>query len=357
MSLSYFAANPQKLVKFSTKILEKLGVPPEDAEVTGRLLVNTDLRGISSHGVAHLGPFYVQRIKAGFVNQKPDIKIWSGAPSSAVIDGDRGLGFVVGNKAMQEAISRANVTGIGAVTVRNSTHYGACSAYSLLAVKENMIGFSCTTGGRKAAAPGASGPVIGVNAMSFAAPSGKSFPFCLDMATTIAAHGKVEIALRSNQMLSNGWMIDPNGNTIIDPKEESPKKGAMMLLGSTPQLGIYKGFGLNIMVDILSSILAGSVCLPELSRQGSVGSSNNFFCAVKISGFLPLEEFQKGMDNMIEVYHNLPKAKGVNRITIPGELEWALEQDRLKNGIPLDKEVIQSLKDLSKEFKVDYDLN
>ena len=149
----------------------------------------------------------------------------------------------------------------------------------------------------------------------------------------------------------------PDGNTIIDPKEDSTKKGAMVLLGGTPELGIYKGFGLNIMVDILSSILAGSICLPELSHlSGSTGNCTHFFCAIKISGFLPLEEFQNGLDHMIGVYHNLPKAKGVNNITIPGELEWALEQERLKNGIPLDEEVIQTLKDLSKEFKVDYDL-
>ena len=358
MSTKYIFVKPEKLIEFSAKILENAGIPSEDALVTARLLVNTDLRGISSHGVAHLGPFYVKRIKAGQINKKPDIKLWSGALTSAVMDGDQGMGFVVGHRAMKEAMERAKITGIGAVTVRNTTHYGACSAYSLLAVKEGMIGFSCTTGGRKAAAPGASGPVIGVNAMSFAAPSGKEFPFCLDMATTIAAYGKVEIALRTGQMLSNGWTIDPDGNTIIDPKEDSTKKGAMVLLGGTPELGIYKGFGLNIMVDILSSILAGSICLPELSHlSGSTGNCTHFFCAIKISGFLPLEEFQNGLDHMIGVYHNLPKAKGVNNITIPGELEWALEQERLKNGIPLDEEVIQTLKDLSKEFKVDYDLN
>ena len=355
MSIKYITVNPQKLIEFSTKILEKVGVQKKDAVVTARLLVNTDLRGIASHGVAHLGPLYIKGIKEGLINPKPDIKMWSGALSSAVIDGDRGLGFVVGYRAMQEAMARAKVPGIGAVAVRNTTHYGACSAYSLLAVRENMIGFSCTTGGRRAGAPGAKGPVIGINAMSFAAPSGIEFPFCLDMATTMAAHGKVEIALRTDQMLPAGWTIDPEGNPITNPKEVATKKGAMVLLGGTPELGIYKGFGLNIMVDILSSILAASVCLPEIrSQPGNTSGCTHFCCAIKISGFIPLEEFQKGMDRMIEVYHGLPKAKGVTKITIPGELEWELEQDRRKNGIPLDEEVIQSLKDLSKEFNVDY---
>jgi LDH2 family malate/lactate/ureidoglycolate dehydrogenase len=358
MPVKYTKVNPQKLIQFSTRALEKVGLSTENAAVTANLLVNTDLRGIASHGVAHLGPLYVKGIKDGLINSKPDIKISSGALATAVMDGDHGLGFVVGNAGMQEAISRAKITGIGCVAVRNSTHFGACSAYSLLPVKNDMIGFSCTTGGRYATAPGASGRVIGMNAMSFAAPSNKSFPFCLDMSTTMAAHGKVEVALRTGQMLPRGWMIDPEENPITDPREDVTKNGAMVLLGGTPELGVYKGFGLNIMVDILSSILAASACLPEMRSQPTRKSEcTHFFCAINISGFQPPEEFKKGMDQMIGIYHNLPKAKGVSNITIPGEPEWALEQDRRKNGIPLDEEVIQSLKDLSTEFKIDYDLN
>ncbi len=227
-----------------------------------------------------------------------------------------------------------------------------------------MIGFSCTTGGLNAAAPGASGRVIGMNAFSFAAPSGKEFPFCLDMSTTMAAHGKVEVALRTGQKIPEGWtidpegkpIIDPEGKPIIDPQEYAPKNGAMVLLGGTPQLGVYKGFGLNIMVDILCSVLACSVCVPEARSQPGNPAYTHFCCAINISGFLSLEEFKQGMDRMIDVYHGLPKAKGITRITIPGELEWELEQERRKNGIPLDSEVIRTLKNLSKEFKVDHDL-
>ena len=357
MTVKYTKVNEQKLVEFSTKVLKKAGIASDDAAIAARLMVNTDLRGIASHGVAHLGPFYVKRIKDGFINLKPDIKTWSGAPATAVMDGDRGLGFAVGYKAMKEAIARAKVTGIGAVTVRNTTHYGACSAYSLLAIKENMIGFSCTTGGRRAGAPGSVGPVIGMNAMSFAAPSGTEFPFCLDMATTMVAHGKVEIALRTGQALPKGWAIDTEGKPITNPKEVATKGGSMVLLGGTQELGIYKGFGLNIMVDVLCSTLAASLCLPELfSQPNNTGGCTHFCAAIKIAGFIPPKEFKKGMDRMIAVYHGLPKAKGVTNITIPGELEWALEKERRKNGIPLDEEVMKSLKDLADEFKVDFDL-
>ncbi len=357
MTVKYTNVNPRKLTEFATTVLVKAGIPKEDAAVTAKLLVNTDLRGIASHGVAHLSTMYIKGIKDGFIKLKPDIKIFSGAPASAVIDGGGGLGFVVGHRAMQEAMTRAKTTGIGAVSVRNSNHFGACSAYSLLPVKENMIGFAGTTGGIRAGAPGASGPVTGMNAMSFAAPSAKEFPFCLDMATPIVAHGKIEVALRTGQKLPLGWEIDPEGNPITDPKEEFPKRGSIVMLGSTPELGVYKGFGLNIMVDILCSILASSLCIPEMRKQPGHGSQcTHFFCAVNLSGFLPPEEFKERMDHMIGVYHSFPKAKGVDRITIPGELEWELEQERRKNGIPLDEEVIKSLKDLAAEFDVDYNL-
>lgn len=357
MAVGYTTVNPDKLVAFSTKVLEKMGVPSEDAAITSRLLVDTDFRGIESHGVAHLAPFYVKRMKDGLINPKAEIKTWSEAPATVVMDGDNGLGFVVGYRAMQEAILRARTAGAGFVSVRNTTHYGACSAYSLMAARESMIGISMTTGGRGAVAPGGSGREIGINAMSVAIPSGKDFPFCLDMSTTVVAHGKVEIALRLGKNIPEGWMVDPEGNPITDPKEEIPRKGAMLLMGGDPVHGVYKGFGLNVMIDILSSILSGSPCLPELySQPKATGKSTHFFGAIKISGFMPMGDFFRGMENMYQVYHNLPKAKGVQRITLAGEPEWVIEQDRRKNGIPLDEEVIKSLQGLSKEFNVPYDL-
>jgi LDH2 family malate/lactate/ureidoglycolate dehydrogenase len=177
------------------------------------------------------------------------------------------------------------------------------------------------------------------------------------MSSTMAAWGKVEIALRTGDMLPLGWTVDPDGNPITDPKEDDKKKGAMVMLGGTKELGVYKGFGLNLMIDILSSTMAASVCLPELFQSPATASTCTHFCAaMKISGFTPPEEFKKGMDRLIETYHNLPKAKGVKNITIPGELEWALVQDRKKNGIPLDEVVMQSLQELSAEFKVDFDI-
>jgi L-2-hydroxycarboxylate dehydrogenase (NAD+) len=357
MAVGYTRVNPERVFAFSTAVLEKMGVPHEEAEITSRLLVDTDFRGIESHGIAHLAPFYIKRMKDGLINPKPNIKTWSSSPATVVMDGDDGLGFVCGYRAMQEAIVRARTAGAGFVSVRNSTHYGACSAYSLLAVKEGMLGFSCTTGGRGAVAPGGSGREIGINAMSFAAPSGKDFPFCLDMSTTIVAHGKIEIAQRLKKNVPAGWQVDPDGFPITNPQEELERRGAMVLLGQTPEMGVYKGFGLNIMLEILSSVLSESPTIVEIGGQPrSQGKCTHFCGAIKIAGFMEMGDYVRGMENMYAVYHNVPKAKGVPNITLAGEPEWAIEQDRRQNGIPYDDEVIAGLKGLSKEFGVTYDL-
>lgn len=356
MPVGYTRVNPDKVFAFATKVLEKNGVPHDEAEITSRLLVDTDFRGIESHGIAHLAPFYIKRMKDGLINPKPNIKTWSNSPATVTMDGDNGLGFVCGYRAMQEAILRARTTGAGFVSVRNSTHYGACSAYTLLAAKEGMLGFSCTTGGRGAVAPGGSGREIGINAMSFAAP-GKEYPFCLDMSTTIVAHGKIEIATRLKKNVPAGWQVDPDGFPIINPQEEVERKGAMVLLGQTPEMGVYKGFGLNVMLEILSSVLSQSATIVEIGGQPkSQGKCTHFCGAIKVAGFIDMGDYVRGMENMFNVYHNVPKMKGVEKITLAGEPEWAIEQDRRKNGIPYDDEVIASLKALSTEFKVPYDL-
>ena len=196
---SKVTVDPGKLTQFSAKILQKVGVPEEDAERTAGMLVAADLRGIDSHGVSHLGSLYIRRIKEGLINPKPHIKMVSHAQATAVMDGDRGLGFVVGYHAMTEALKRAGQTGAGFVSVRNSTHCGAASTYAMMALPQNMIGIALTTGGRAMVAPGSVGRGAGINVISVAVPTRGNAPFVLDMATTVVAASKFEIALRSGQ--------------------------------------------------------------------------------------------------------------------------------------------------------------
>lgn len=347
----------KKLTDFATKALQKVGVPEEDARITANILVATDLRGVSSHGVAHLAPFYIKRIKEGFINVKPKIEVFSQAPATAVMDGDRGLGFVVGYRAMMEAMHRAETTGAGFVTVRNSTHFGAGAMYAMMALPRNMIGISLSTGGKGMVAPGSSGRGVCINVISIAVPAQEEAPFVLDMATSVVAAGKVEIALRTGTTMPEGWVVDKGGKPITDPRRYYEEKGALLPLGGTPQMGSYKGFGLAVAVDILCSILSGSVASPQmLSEPKSIGRGNHFFGALRIDGFMPADEFRRAMDDMVKVYRDLPKAEGVDRIYLAGETEQEAEKQRRSNGIPLDTGVVTSLQELAKELDIEYDL-
>jgi L-2-hydroxycarboxylate dehydrogenase (NAD+) len=349
--------DPGKLTRFSAMILQKAGVPLEDAERTAGMLVATDMRGIDSHGVAHLGSLYIKRIKEGLINPKPHITMVSHAGATAVMDGDRGLGFVVGYRAMTEAMKRAGQTGAGFVSVRNSTHCGAASTYAMLAPPEKMIGIAMTTGGMGMVVPGGVGRGAGINVISVAVPSQGEFPFVLDMATTVVAGSKFEVALRSGRAtVPEGWAVDKTGKPLTDPKRYAAEGALPPLGGLLPETGAYKGFGLSVLVDILCSILAGSVSISELLTQPDTAlRANHFFGALKIEGFMPADDFARAMAGMVKVYHDLPKATGVERITLAGEIEHEIEMER-RHGIPLDQQVIVSLRELAAEFGVEYDL-
>jgi len=342
-----------RLTDFAAEALQKMGVPEEDARITARMLVAADLRGVDSHGIAHLAPFYITRIKNGLINVKPQIKVFSHAPSTVIMDGDEGLGFVVGYRAMVEAIHRAETTGSGFVAVRNSTHFGAGAYYAMMALSHDMIGISLTQGGKGVVAPGSRGKGIGLNVISVAVPAKEEAPFVLDMATGVVAAGKLELAARNGTPIPEGWAVDMDGNPV---NEVAKATGGILPLGGIPQLGSYKGFGLTVMVDILCSILSGGLCTPEReSGPSSVGKANHFFGALRIDGFMPADEFKERMDAMIKAHHQLPKASGVDRIYLAGEVEQETKTKR-RQGIPLHPTVLASLQEVAKELNIEYDL-
>ncbi len=350
MTTERVAVNAGKLTEFTTRVLQKVGIPDEDARITANILVATDLRGIDSHGVGHLASMYVRGIREGRTNPKPDTKIFSQAPATAVMDGDRGLGFVVGYRAMMEAIRRAETTGAGFVTVRNSTHFGAGGNYAMMALPRNMIGVSMTVGGKGMVAPGSVGRGVTINVISIAVPAKEEAPFVLDMATTVVAAGKIEIATREGQTLPEGWVVDGEGKPVTDPTQYYKEGSALLPLGGIPQTGSYKGFGLAVAVDILCRVLSGSMA------GGSQMAGNHFFGALRIEGFMPADEFKKAMDKMVKEYHALPKSAGVDRLYLSGEVEYEIEKRRRKDGIPLHPSIIKSLQNLAEELDIEYDL-
>ena len=348
----------EKLINFSTKALQRLGVPKEDAQITARMLVTSDLRGVDSHGVAHLNIFYARRIRLGIINLNPSPKIFSLTPATATMDGDQGLGFVIGHQAMMEAIHRAEKTGAGFIAVRNSTHFGAAACYAMMALERDMIGIAMTNTVAGVAAPGSTKPAVGTNPLAVAVPAGKKPPFVLDMATSVVAGGKLEIARREGTSIPEGWAIDKEGKPITDPTKRVRGEGGLLPLGGTPTLGSYKGFGLGVLVDILCGVLSGSSAsiLWKITPETRGNAGNHFFGALRIDSFLPVENFKKSMDEMIEAFEALPKLPGVKKIYAAGGYEAEIEKDRKANGIPLNSKVIQELQELAKELDIEYDL-
>jgi len=341
--------DPVKLTDFTTRSLIKVGIPEEDARITAKILVATDLRGIDSHGVPHLANFYIKFVQDGRVNPKPDTKIFSNAPATAVMDGDRGLGFVVGYRAMHEAIRRAKEVGAGFVSVRNSSHFGAGGNYAMMALEHDMIGISMTEGGKGMVAPGTVGRNTGINVISVAIPAGEEAPFVLDMATTVVANGKVEITMREGKMMPEGWAIGPDGKSITDPKKYYEQGGALLPLGGAPQTGGFKGFGLAITADILCRVLSAAAATDQMAGE-------HFFGALRIDGFQPALEFKKRMDELVRAHRSLTKAPGVERLYTPGEIEQEIEKRRKSEGIPLHPSVVASLKQLAQELGIEYNL-
>jgi LDH2 family malate/lactate/ureidoglycolate dehydrogenase len=259
---------------------------------------------------------------------------------------------------MMEAIHRAKKTGAGFITVRNSTHFAAAASYAMMALERDMIGMAMTNSVPEVVAPGSTKPAVGTNPLAVAAPAGKKPPFVLDMATSVVATGKLEIAQREGTSIPEGWAIDKEGKPITDPAKRVRGEGGLLPLGGTPTLGGYKGFGLGVLVDILCGVLSGSSAsiLRESTPETRGNASDHFFGALRIDSFLPVENFKKSMDEMIEAFEALPTLPGVDRIYAAGGYEAEIEKDRKANGIPLNPKVIQELQELAKELDIEYDL-
>ncbi len=319
------------------------------------VLIRTDLRGIESHGFARFAEYYIGRTRARRLKISPDVRVVREALATATIDGDGGLGFVPGTIAMRLAIEKAAATGVGMVSVRNSTHYGAASPYALMAAERGMIGLSLTTGGNRVVPPGGAKRAYGLNALSVAAPCRPPEPpFCLDMATSVVALGKLEIAHRRDQSLPVGWAIDGEGRPLLDPALlfENADAGAILPLGGEVETGAWKGFGLGVMVDILCGVLSAGGASAELAS----GRANHFFGALRIDAFTTLAEFYDGMAAMKAAYRAAPRLPGAGPLTFAGEPEAALEALYRRDGIPYHPSILAGLRAMCGEIGIEYDL-
>lgn len=347
---------------FMVDVFVGLGTPLDDARICADVLIASDLRGIESHGVGRL-KYYYDRIQAGLHRTKTEFEIIKETETTAVVDGHHGMGHVISYQSMRMAMEKARKYGLGAVAVRNSTHFGIAGYYPLMAAKEGMVGL-CVTNARPSQAPtfGAE-PMLGTNPIAFAAPSDMEFPFCFDAATSIAQRGKVEVAARAEKPVPEGWIVDDQGEPLTDPdrilKDLDSARAALLPLGGEGELFAgYKGYDLATIVEVLSASLSGGVFMKDLLGYAPDGSRRpfmlgHFFLAIDIEHFIPLELSRQITGGIMRALQGSRKAAGQDRIYVAGEKEYEKERLVREQGVPVNRNLRQELQTMRDELGIE----
>lgn len=333
-----------------TALFAALRMPPVEAERAAEVLVYADLRGIDSHGVSNMTRLYVAGLKAGRINPAPQPRTVRDTGPAVTIDGDRGLGLVVCPPAMQLAIERARGHGVGYVVVSNAGHYGAAAYYATRAPPEGMIGLSMTTGGVLVTPTAGAERLLGLNPIAIAAPSEREIPFVFDASMSSLAANKIALLNRLGGTVLPGWVSRADGTPVM---EEGPvPEGFMMLpLAATRELGSHKGFGLIMLVELLTTLIAGTGGGP-LRRADSAHA----FLAFDVAAFTDLAGFRSDVDAYLRRLLECAPAPGEARVIYPGIEEAEAEADRAEHGIPYHPDVIRWLAETCAGLGAPHDL-
>jgi len=349
------------LRQFTIAVFRHFEVPDADAKLAADVLLKSDLRGIDSHGVARLHT-YVEMLELGRINPQPNIKIVREKSSVATVDGDNGLGLVVGPKANEIAMDKAEQHGSGWVSVCNTNHFGIAGYYPLQALERDLIGWAMTNTTKLVVPLWGAERMLGTNPIAIAFPGHEEPPIVIDMATSAVAYGKIEIALRKQAAVPKGWIVDKEGRNTTNPADMI-EGGAQLPLGSEYEMGGHKGYCLASMVDILCCVLSGAnwgpfappFALRQEIPERSVGKGiGHFFGALQIDGFIDKDEFKKQIDEWIRVFRQTKTAPGTDGPLIPGDPEREAEAIRSKEGIPLLKAVVDDLLDISQRTGIPF---
>jgi L-2-hydroxycarboxylate dehydrogenase (NAD+) len=351
----------EQLYLFCKAVFEKIGCTETAADTASKALVAADLRGIDSHGVARLSG-YVRLWEAKRINAVAHVKVVHETPSTAVVDGDAGLGLVVAPYAMQVAINKASNVGTGWVSVKNSNHFGIAGYYAMMALPHNMIGIAMTNASALVAPTFSIERMLGTNPIAVAIPAGTEPAFVADFATTTAANGKLEILQLKNADAPVGWIQTKDGIASTNANELK-NGGSLLPLGSKREHSSHKGYALGAIVDIFSAVLSGAnygpwvppfpayIPMPENMPGEGIG---HFFGAMRIDAFRTPEEFKSNMDNWIQRFRNAKTVAGEEKVIIPGDPEREMEVERMKNGIPLVSAVENDLRKLGERFSLSF---
>jgi len=326
----------EELKNLVVKKLSNAGIPNEHAGIVADVLVHANLRGVNSHGVLRT-EHYVKRINEGGINTNPKFTVKETGPSTAIFDGDDGMGHVVAKEAMDYAINMAKKNGVGMVGVINSSHCGALSYFVQQAAQENMIGIAMTHTDKVVVPFGGAKPFFGTNPIAFGFPAKENKPIILDMATSNVAFGKVLHAREVGKSIPGDWGVDENGKPTTDPEKVSA-----LLPFAGP-----KGYGLAMVVDIFSGILVDAAFGPHITAMyGDYNKKRklgHFIAAINPAVFTNLETFLRNVDQMINEIHTAQPAEGFTRVMVPGEPEQQNEDERMKNGIPISESIYNYL--------------
>jgi LDH2 family malate/lactate/ureidoglycolate dehydrogenase len=312
------------------RVFKRLGLSQDDAAVVADHLVEADLRGVHSHGVIRV-PAYVQQLRDGKLNPRPNVRIVVDNGAQVTVDGDDAMGQLAAFRANEIAIERGRQHGMAGVALRRSGHAGAMAYYPLRAIEHGLIGFATTNAGINMPPTGGTKKLVGNNPFAMAVPTGRDWPMVLDMATSVVAGGKLDVARSKGESIPLGWARDADGNPTTDP--------VAARAGSLEPLGGPKGYGMALMLDVLTGVLSGGRFGAGLGAPGSA----QFFMTIDVERYLPLAEFQERMGQLIDQLHDCPRLPGVDKIYVAGEIEWSLQSRRLREGVPLEESVLRDI--------------
>jgi LDH2 family malate/lactate/ureidoglycolate dehydrogenase len=333
---------------FARSLLGAHGVPAEDAATIADCLVRAELRGVDTHGLNWL-PLYLERVRRGVINVRPKLEIKRVSAVAATLDGDNGFGFVVGMRAIREAIAMARESGIGVVSARRSTHFGMAAAYAIPAVEAGLMAMIFSNASPGMPPWGGKDRMLGTNPFCMAAPGGKHRPIILDMSPAVAARGKIRRAERRGEQIPIGYALDAQGRATTDPK-------AALAGGVVLPIGTYKGSGISLFMDIFGGVISGAGFggdvgdqSKDFNRPQDVG---HFFLAMKPNLFISEEEYRARIDTLVERVHAAPRADGFAEILLPGEPEDRIEAERRRTGIPYASTEVAALQEEAKRAGV-----
>ncbi|MBN1582220.1 MAG: Ldh family oxidoreductase [Anaerolineae bacterium] len=347
--------------RFMMDVFTGVGIPEDEAKISRDVLIAADIRGIDSHGVARL-KYYYDRIKLGVHLTETKMEIVKETETTAVVDGHHGVGHVVSYRCMKMAIEKARRYGLGAVAVRDSTHFGIAGYYPLMAAEEGMIGLTVTNARPSIAPTFSTEPMLGTNPIAFAAPTDMPYPFYFDAATSIIQRGKVEVANRAEKPLAEGLVVGIDGMSQTNPAKILTDLGqataALLPLGGMGEdYAGYKGYGLATIVEILSASLSDGKFLKDLLGFSPDGSRRpfmigHFFLAIDIEHFVPLEVSRRTTGGILRALQQARKTPGQDRIFVAGEKEYEKQKERLEKGIPLNKNLRAELQAMRDELNI-----